>query len=117
MQKSHQGRSSFRLQEDQVQDLISCRLALFQLAEKALIEEGGREQVFRRLRKGCKAKELAHAGIPEGDRFVASCLPTVGILPLGFPPSQPTLGLPTLTIDSGVVDFASLMHQLIFHTL
>ena len=40
--KSHQGRASFQLREDQLQDLISCRLALFQLRGKDLIGQRGR---------------------------------------------------------------------------
>ena len=94
MQKSHQGRSSFQLREDQVQDLISCRLALFQPGEKDLIEEGGRAQLFWRLGKeGCKAKELVHAGIPGGDPTVGGCLPTLAILTL---PSSRVVGLCSL---------------------
>ena len=121
MQKSHQGRSSFQLREDQVQDLISCRLALFQPGEKDLIEEGGRAQLFWRLGKeGCKAKELVHAGIPGGDPTVGGCLPTLVILPLpsygchptlgnpmvaffwGCLPLWPTIGLPTLNVGCGL---------------
>ena len=81
VQKSHQGRSSFPLKEDQVQDLISCRLALFQLREKGFDWRG---ELLRRLRGGCKAKELTHAGISGGGRTVARCLSTVGMLGLPF---------------------------------
>ena len=119
MQKSHQGRSSFQLREDQVQDLISCRLALFQPGEKDLIEEGGRAQLFWRLGKeGCKAKELVHAGISGGDPTVGGCLPTLAILRL---PSSRVVCLHSLQQDflqcsrlCWSLDFARLVAKLIF---
>ena len=37
---------------------------------------------FEEIEGGCKAKELAHAGISGGDRTVARCLSTLGILGL-----------------------------------
>ena len=110
MQKSHQGRSSFQLREDQVQDLISCRLALFQPGEKDLIEEGGRAQLLRRLGKeGCKAKELVHAGIPGGDPTVGGCLPTLAILPL--PSYSCLLTLAILRLPSSRVVFLRSLQQ------